>query len=73
MAVNESRSMNADLREGITDGVLKKVNPNRGGTPNDDMSQFGVWDNLSDELYGTRSLSSFAKDEYADRLTTVKG
>ncbi len=31
MAVNESRSMNADLREGLTDGVVKKVAPNRGG------------------------------------------
>lgn len=31
MAVNESRSMNADLREGLTDGVVKKIAPDRGG------------------------------------------
>ena len=30
MAVNESRSMNADLREGLTDGTVKKIYPNRG-------------------------------------------
>lgn len=32
MAVNNSRSMNADLQEGITDGSVKKVAPNRGGS-----------------------------------------
>lgn len=31
MAVNESRSMNADLKEGLTDGVVKKIAPDRGG------------------------------------------
>lgn len=28
MAVNNSRSMNADLREGVTDGSYRKVRPN---------------------------------------------
>lgn len=31
MAVNQSRSMNAELHEGATDGVFKKVAPDRGG------------------------------------------
>lgn len=31
MAVNESRSMNAELRIGLTDGVVKKSTPDRGG------------------------------------------
>jgi hypothetical protein len=31
MAVNETRSMNVDLEEGVTDGSLKKPEPNRGG------------------------------------------
>jgi len=30
MAYAQSRSMNADLGEGMTDGKYKKVNPNRG-------------------------------------------
>lgn len=72
MAVNESRSMNADLREGITDGVVKKVNPNRGGTPNDDFSMQTVYDGLDSSLYDP-SFSELYKAEYADRLTTVKG
>lgn len=28
MAVNQSRSMNADLREGATDGAYRKARPN---------------------------------------------
>jgi hypothetical protein len=31
MAYPRTRSMNADLGEGLTDGKYKKVNPNRGG------------------------------------------
>ena len=31
MAVNNSRSMNADLQEGMTDGMVKKATPDRGG------------------------------------------
>lgn len=51
MAVNETRNMNADLREGITDGVVKKVNPNRGGFPNDDEEVATVYGMLSQDLY----------------------
>jgi len=31
MAVNESRSMNADMKQGAKDGVYKHLTPNRGG------------------------------------------
>jgi hypothetical protein len=31
MAVNSSRSMTADLREGATDGKYRKLRPNTGG------------------------------------------
>jgi len=31
MAVNTSRSQNADLRLGATDGTFKNTTPNRGG------------------------------------------
>lgn len=31
MAVNESRSMNNDLRRGATDGKFKNLTPDRGG------------------------------------------
>lgn len=72
MAVNESRSMNNDLREGITDGTVKKVNPNRGGTPNDNLSARGVYDALDSSLYDP-SFSELYKAEYADRLTTIRG
>ena len=31
MAVNETRSMNTDFAEGGTDGIVKKLTPDRGG------------------------------------------
>lgn len=31
MAVNDSRSMNADLHSGLNDGRLKSLTPDRGG------------------------------------------
>jgi hypothetical protein len=35
MAVNETRSLNAELTEGLTDGLVFKMNPNRSGTTAD--------------------------------------
>lgn len=35
MAVNQSRSMTMDLMEGISDGVVKKTTPGRGGFQDD--------------------------------------
>lgn len=36
MAVNESRSMNNDLRLGVTDGRFKNLTPDRGGDVEED-------------------------------------
>ena len=33
MAVNQSRSMNADLREGVTDGAYRKTRPDTSVSP----------------------------------------
>lgn len=67
MAVNESRSMNADLREGLTDGVVKKLTPDRGGVTDSGtvVSRNG---NLQQQ-YGMTTGSSAP----AARLTTVHG
>jgi hypothetical protein len=51
MAVNETRSMNEDLREGITDGVVKKATPDRGGDLFDLNSASAVRSSLSQALY----------------------
>lgn len=51
MAVNETRSMNADLREGITDGMVKKVAPDRGGDLFDAHCASAVRSSLSQALY----------------------
>lgn len=70
MAVNETRSLNNDLREGLTDGVVKKVNPNRGGFPNDDHCFQMVYQNLSADLYDT-VLSNPAAASMAARVAEV--
>lgn len=31
MTVNKSRSMNADMKQGVNDGTFKSLTPNRGG------------------------------------------
>jgi hypothetical protein len=31
MAVNQTRSLNADLQKGVNDGLLKSLSPDRGG------------------------------------------
>lgn len=38
MAVNASRSMNGDLHDGINDGRLKSLTPDRGGDKTDDYA-----------------------------------
>jgi hypothetical protein len=35
MAVNETRSLNGDLQQGMNDGVLKSLTPDRGGEVED--------------------------------------
>lgn len=64
MAVNETRSMNADLREGLTDGSVKKDAPDRGGVTEPDAHQR----HLLQQQYGT---SVGYADEAARRLTQL--
>lgn len=56
MAVNQSRSMTMDLMEGISDGVVKKTTPGRGGTQ-DDREAAIVKSNLH-EIYDANASSS---------------
>lgn len=54
MAVNDSRSMNAELAEGMSDGKYKKVRPNvSGGEPATAADRT----NLSDVYYGVHEAS----------------
>jgi hypothetical protein len=61
--------MNQDLREGITDGMVKKPNPDRGGFPNDDADANSVRATLSDELYDTVIGTNPMQGYHASRLT----
>lgn len=70
MAVNESRSMNADLAEGISDGIVKKLAPNRGGYLIDTMLAQNVYNSLHTELYDPAFSGGRASDA-ARRLTTL--
>ena len=69
MAVNETRSMNADLREGLTDGVVKKSTPDRGGVVEPSAlygqlhSGIGHYDTL---------VSAVAKAEMALRQSSLR-
>lgn len=71
MAVNESRSMNADLREGLTDGSVKKLAPNRGGLT-DGASAQRMYDTLPFDLYDP-SFDGGRVSDMAGRLTRLKG
>jgi len=72
MAVNEDRNMNADLREGLTDGMVKKLTPNRGGTPNDFGLAQRMYDTLPYDLYDP-SFDGGRVSELAGRQTRIKG
>jgi hypothetical protein len=67
MAVNESRSLNGDLREGLTDGVVKKATPDRGGVT--DSASVSARNSRLQQQYGMTTSGSGA----ASRLTTVHG
>jgi hypothetical protein len=70
MAVNETRNLNGDLADGITDGMVKKVNPNRGGFPNDDDQWRDTYAAVSNELYDPVSWGGY-RDEVARRYTRL--
>lgn len=65
MAVNESRSLNLDLIEGLTDGMVIKSTPNRGGST--EYPDNG-WNN---EQYGNSKGDSMAQ-HVANRVYGVK-
>lgn len=67
MAVNETRSLNGDLREGITDGVVKKLTPDRGGVT--DSTSVAARNMDLQQQYGMTTAGAGS----ADRLTTVHG
>jgi len=71
MAVNETRNMNDELREGITDGIVKKINPNRGGFPNDDHCFEMVYSTLHDALYDPMTGENPAKAYHAARVASL--
>lgn len=59
MSVNQSRSMNAELDEGRSDGMIKKVARNRGGEV--DAGTFNARGTLSDNYYGQGDRYSLAE------------
>lgn len=67
MAVNETRSLNGDLAEGLTDGVVKKLTPDRGGVT--DEGTVHARNSRLQQQYGVTTGSSGS----ASRLTTVHG
>lgn len=71
MAVNESRSMNADLREGITDGMVKKPTPDRGGDLFDINAASIVRSSLSQDLYDAVAGANPAQPSAGSRTTSL--
>ncbi len=73
MAVNESRSMNQELAEGLTDGVVKKLAPNRSGFPNDLASAHMMASLLDGGLYDMSFATPGEIAALARRQSTVHG
>lgn len=69
MAVNESRNLNAELAEGLTDGVVKKLAPNRGALT-DAQAAETVYNNLARDLYDPTFTTG---ESVARRQTTLRG
>ena len=67
MAVNETRNLNFDLQEGLTDGLLIKRTPDRGGEAETPDHHF--WDN---EQHGN-SVGDGYVTEVADRVYGIDG
>ena len=67
MAVNESRSLNTDLKEGLTDGLVIKRTPDRGGET--EYPDAGFWRN---EQYGTTVGDGYVS-EIASRVYDLNG
>lgn len=67
MAVNESRSLNTDLIEGLTDGLVIKSTPGRGGVAEHPDNSF--WNN---EQYG-KTTGDAHVSEIASRVFGLNG
>jgi hypothetical protein len=65
MAVNQTRSMNQDLAEGISDGVVKKLTPDRGGLQ--DSAEIAAVKSALHEIYDS-VWSDVAMSQAASRL-----
>jgi hypothetical protein len=57
MAVNDSRSMNRDMRLGATDGKFKSLTPDRGGDVDPTAATLRM--NVTKSLYPTGEVYSF--------------
>ena len=68
MAVNETRSLNGDLREGITDGVVKKIAPDRGGSLSNEEDAALVRASVHQDLYDPVEMANPVHDVAASRL-----
>ena len=76
MAVNESRNLREDLYEGLTDGLVRKLSPNRGGTNSSERAalaareraQFVPWVRI-----WSADAALTAEKEAVDRYTTLFG
>jgi hypothetical protein len=67
MAVNESRSLNVDLKEGLTDGIVIKRTPDRGGAPEVPDAQY--WNN---EQHGNYDGDGYVP-EVSSRVYNLNG
>lgn len=68
--VNDSRSLNGDLREGISDGTVKKLGPNRGGDTTSKGAQAVMQGLLPSDRYDF-SYSTAAAAAIANRVTSL--
>jgi len=71
MAVNETRSMNDNLAAGLTDGVVKKIAPNRGGV-DADVYAAEIRNEQLQRQYGALSYPNSHQDrEVSERQTKL--
>lgn len=64
MAVNETRNLSVELRNGITDGSVKRMAPDRGGSVEGDHTNQVLQQQYGALTYG----SSYEADQMANRV-----
>ena len=70
MAVNESGSLNGSLREGLSDGTVKKLTPNRGGAVSSGEAASAMFGGLPQDRYDP-SFSTAVAADVANRQTSL--